>query len=143
MDINDNECVNGKNINKGGINGSIYEKGRGVFNGIENLIMEEKYMRMIGKKKGWGGKNLIVKGFGKVGIKNMRYIKSDGDECIGVIEREGEILKKEGIENKKLEEYSNEKGSIVGLNGEKEYEGEKLMFEECEIFVNEEIEKVI
>jgi hypothetical protein len=42
-----------------------------------------------------------------------------------------------------LEDYRNDTGSIVGFPGAKPYEGENLMFEECDIFVPAATEKVI
>ena len=42
-----------------------------------------------------------------------------------------------------LEDYRNEKGTIVGYPNAKPYTGENLMFEECDIFVPAAVEKVI
>ena len=42
-----------------------------------------------------------------------------------------------------MEDYRNDTGSIVGFPGAKPYEGENLMFEQCDIFVPAAIEKVI
>lgn len=42
-----------------------------------------------------------------------------------------------------MEDYRNDSGSIVGFPGAKPYEGENLMYEQCDIFVPAAIEKVI
>lgn len=42
-----------------------------------------------------------------------------------------------------MEEYRFTKGTIVGFPGAKAYEGENLMYEECDIFVPAAVEKVI
>ena len=42
-----------------------------------------------------------------------------------------------------LEDYRNDTGSIVGFPGASAYQGENMMFEECDIFVPAATEKVI
>lgn len=42
-----------------------------------------------------------------------------------------------------LEDWRVTNGTIVGFPGAKKYEGESLMFEECDIFIPAAVEKVI
>lgn len=42
-----------------------------------------------------------------------------------------------------LEDYRLDTGTIVGYPGAKPYEGENLMYEQCDIFVPAALEKVI
>jgi glutamate dehydrogenase (NAD(P)+) len=68
----------------------------------------------------------------------MRYLTRHGARCIGVLEWDGAIVNRDGIDPKALEEYKFENGTIVGFPGAKPYENsdkKELLCEPCDILV--------
>lgn len=66
-----------------------------------------------------------------------------GAKVIGVLEYDGSIYNPDGIDPQALEEYKLSKGTIVGFPGAKNYNGQGLLYESCDILIPAAIEKVI
>lgn len=142
-DLNARACVTGKPISQGGIRGRTEATGRGVFVGTNVFLTNTDYMNMVGLSPGWKGKTFIVEGFGNVGLYTAKYYCAAGAICLGILEIDGSIINKSGINPHELEQYKLKNGTIVGFPGAKPYEGENLLYEQCDLLVAAAIEKTI
>lgn len=142
-DLNARACVTGKPITQGGIRGRTCATGEGVYYGTSIFINDETYMSMVGLPTGWKDKTFIVQGYGNVGSYTSRYLVKAGARLLGVIEADGSLISKDGIDPVALEKYKHEKGTVAGFPGAKPYDGENLFYEKCDLIIAAAIEKTI
>ena len=107
---------------------------RGAYHGIQYFIDNPNYMNMIGLQCGLKSKTFIVQGFGHVGLHVSRYLVRHGAICIGVIEKNGSIINKNGIDPTKLEKHVLETGSVRYFEGASDTKDD-LLIAHCDILV--------
>lgn len=73
----------------------------------------------------------------------MRYLHRAGARCIGIMEVDCNLFNQNGIDPREAEDYKLLHGSMKGFPGAEEYQGESLLYEECDILVPAAMEKVI
>ena len=119
--------VTGKPINIGGSRGRREATGRGI------KIVCDKALKQLGLKP--EGTRVIVQGFGNVGSNAARLMAEAGYRIIGVIEVDGAIYNKHGIDVEALEQHRAKNRSITGFREAESADPAELMLTECEILV--------
>ena len=142
-DLNAWACVTGKPVNKGGISGRTEATGRGVKFALKAFFQNDKDVKKTGLSPGLKGKRIIVQGLGNVGYYAANFLSNeDGAIVTHVIERDGSIVDKEGIDILSLKNHLVDKGTIKGFKGFTQA-GDKMLEEEADILIPAAMELVI
>ena len=143
VDINAFACVTGKPINKHGIRGRTEATGRGVQYAIREFFRHKKDMKLAKLEGALEGKSIIVQGLGNVGYHAAKFLsEEDGAKVIGVIERDGAIYNKKGIDIEKLKKHILKTGNVKKYKGYISSEA-TLLTENCDILIPAALEGVI
>jgi len=142
-DLNAWACVTGKPVNKGGISGRTEATGRGVKLALKAFFQNEKDVKKTGLTPGLKGKRIIVQGLGNVGYYAAYFLSiEDGAIITHVIERDGSIIDKNGIDISSLKNHIIEKGTVKGFRGFVQ-SGPEILEEETDILIPAAMELVI
>jgi glutamate dehydrogenase (NAD(P)+) len=119
--------VTGKPINIGGSRGRREATGRGI------KIVCDQALKQLGLQP--ESTRVIVQGFGNVGSNAARLMAEAGYKITGVIEFDGAIYNKHGIDVVALEQHRASTRSITGFREAESADPAELMLTECEILV--------
>jgi glutamate dehydrogenase (NAD(P)+) len=119
--------VTGKPINIGGSRGRREATGRGIMITCDQAI----------KKFGLRPENtrVIVQGFGNVGSNAARLMHEAGYKVIGVIEVDGSLYNKKGIDIEALWAYREKNRTLSGFPEAEKADPIELFQSECEILI--------
>jgi len=119
--------VTGKPINIGGSRGRREATGRGI------LIVCDEAVRKLGLEP--DHTRVIVQGFGNVGSNAARLMADSGYKIVGVIEVDGAIYNRQGIDVEALEKHRRNTRSITGFREAESADPGELMCADCEILI--------
>ena len=119
--------VTGKPINIGGSRGRREATGRGI------MIVCDQATKKLGLRP--ENTRVIVQGFGNVGSNAARLMAQAGYQIIGVIEVDGALYNRHGIDVEALEKHRASTRSITGFREAESADPAELMLTECEILV--------
>ena len=142
-DLNAWACVTGKPVNKGGIAGRTEATGRGVKYALKAFFENSEDVKKTGLTSGLKNKRIIVQGLGNVGYYAAYFLSNeDGAIITHVMERDGAIVDKDGIDISSLKDHLVKNGTIEGFKGFVK-SGSEILEAEADILIPAAMELVI
>jgi glutamate dehydrogenase (NAD(P)+) len=137
-------CVTGKPVSQGGVRGRLEATGRGVFFGLLEACCYEADMKKIGLTKGLEGKRIVVQGLGNVGYHAALFCRRHGAVITGLVEYEGAIFGKKGLDVEAVVKHRQKTGSILDFPGATNLPTREAGLElECDILIPAALENQI
>jgi len=135
-DVNYFASVTGKPVANGGIRGRTEATGRGVMYAVLEFFRHPEDMKMAGLEGTIDGKSIVVQGYGNVGYYAAKFLAERGAKIICVIERDGAIINKDGLDTEDVLEHMKEHRGVKGYpNARYEENGKACLGLECDILL--------
>jgi glutamate dehydrogenase (NAD(P)+) len=119
--------VTGKPINIGGSRGRREATGRGI------MIVCEEAIKKLGLTR--ESTRVIVQGFGNVGSNAALLMHQAGYKVIGIIEVNGSLLNKNGIDVQAVTEYREKNRTLKGFPEAEAADPAELFLTDCDILI--------
>lgn len=124
----------GKPIEKGG------SEGRGPATGLGGFYVFNSLRAQIGLPEKC---QVVIQGFGNVGGNAAHIFSENGHTVIAVSDSKSAILKKDGLDLKKVEVYKKNTGSLKNFPGAKNITNAELLELPCDLLIPAAFENVI
>ena len=142
-DINAAACVTGKPLHLHGIVGRTAATGRGVQFALREFFRHPKDVQKTGLSGTLKDKRIIVQGLGNVGYYAALLLSTEDKALVThVLEKDGTVVDKNGIDIAQLKEHIVKNGTVKGYKGFVA-EGMKMLEEDCDILIPAAFEGVI
>ncbi|OUS11978.1 glutamate dehydrogenase [Gammaproteobacteria bacterium 53_120_T64] len=141
-DVNYSGCVTGKPVAHGGLRGRAEATGRGVVYVLREFFRNPDCVADTGFKGGLGGKRVVIQGLGNVGFHASKLLQEE-DECLitGIIEKDGALVKEDGLDIQHIHDYIVEHKTILGYpDASHVSDGKSLLAMDCDILIPAAIE---
>lgn len=127
--------ITGKPLSVGG------SLARNVATGLGVAYCVREGAKKIGLKL--KGAKVVIQGYGNAGTFSGEYLEKMGAKVIAVSDSKGSITNPKGLNSKKVLEYKDKHGSVVGYPGSKKISTEQLLTTPCDILVPAALENQI
>lgn len=114
--MNQNACVTGKPVARGGIEGRVEATGRGLQYALNAYLAHPDTAPVAGQKS-VNGLSVVVQGFGNVGYHAAKFLAEDGAKITGIVEHDHAIFASEGLDVEAVAAFRAETGSVGGFPG--------------------------
>ena len=144
-DINARACVTGKPLIAGGIAGRVEATGRGVQYALQEFFREAKDVSKAQLSGTLEGKRIVVQGLGNVGYHAAKFLQTeDGARIIGIIERDGALVSKNGLDVEAVHTWISKNGGVSGFpDANFVANGAIVLEQDCDILIPAALEGVI
>src|SRR5438876_282985 len=127
MDNGSLEVVTGKPLNIGGSRGRREATGRGI------MVVVDEAIKKLGLSR--ESSRVIIQGFGNVGSNAARLMAETGYKVIGIIEVDGSLYNKNGLDVDALWEFRQRNGTVLGFPEAEPANPADLLVTDCEILI--------
>jgi len=128
----------------GGIRGRTEATGLGTYYGLKEAVSNKEDMDKLGLTTGIEGKTVVIQGMGNVGYWAAKFFHEAGAKVIGLLEYEGGIYDKNGLDPDKVMKHRKKTGSILKYPKAKSFKNSMEGLEiECDILIPAALENVI
>lgn len=136
-DVNQDACVTGKPVNRGGVPGRAEATGKGVQYALQEFFRHPDEVAAAGLSDGLAGQRVVIQGLGNVGYHTAKFLSEEsGVKVIAVIEKDGVVLNEEGLNIHDLRQHLAETGGVKGFaGGEYSTERNEALEMACDILI--------
>jgi len=127
--------ITGKPLSVGG------SLARNVATGLGVAYCVREGAKKIGLKL--KGAKVVIQGYGNAGTFSAEYLEKMGAKVIAVSDSKGSITNPKGLDSKKVLEYKDKHGSVIGYPGSKKISTEQLLTTPCDVLVPAALENQI
>ena len=145
-DVDGIACVTGKPVTQGGVRGRNEATGLGVYFAVREFLKYDEVKNKTGLRDGLVGASVIIQGFGNVGSWAAHFFVENGAKVVGVVERDGAIFARNGIDVAALKEFMQTNHTIKGFTGpgvEYFQDVSNVLHRECDILIPAAMEQQI
>ncbi len=127
--------VTGKPLELGGSLGRPEATGRGC------MFVTMQALKRFGLAP--DATRVIIQGFGNVGGMAARLMSQQGFKIIGIVEYDGAVFNKHGLNIEALQKHRRESGSIGGFEGGEDVDKDEALLMDCDVLIPAARENVI
>jgi glutamate dehydrogenase (NAD(P)+) len=144
-DVNQDACVTGKPLDRGGIAGRTEATGKGVQYALHEFFRHPEEVSKTGLKDTLAGQRVVIQGLGNVGYHTAKFLAEEDDaRIIGIIEHDGVVMNPAGLNVHDVRQHLAETGGLKGFpGGEYSEAGNEALETDCDILIPAALESQI